>query len=198
RDHRSAHRLRHDQGRGQDGCHRRGARAGQDRREIRGLVGMTVSALVLVSSTRAAAGEYTDRSGALLVEWLRGRGVDVPDARVVADADLPGALAEVLQEGTRPDVVLISGGTGLTPDDRTPELLTPYLDRELAGIVHAFWTKGMESVPTAVLSRAVAGTVGTTFVMALPGSTGAARDAVAVIDPLLDHLVSMLKGHHDH
>lgn len=159
---------------------------------------MTVSALVLVSSTRAAAGEYTDRSGTLLVEWLRGRGVDVPDARVVADADLPGALAEVLQEGTRPDVVLISGGTGLTPDDRTPELLTPYLDRELAGIVHAFWTKGMESVPTAVLSRAVAGTVGTTFVMALPGSTGAARDAVAVIDPLLDHLVSMLKGHHDH
>ena len=159
---------------------------------------MTVSALVLVSSTRAAAGEYTDRSGALLVEWLRGRGVDVPDARVVADADLPGALAEVLQEGTRPDVVLISGGTGLTPDDRTPELLTPYLDRELAGIVHAFWTKGMESVPTAVLSRTVAGTVGTTFVMALPGSTGAARDAVAVIDPLLDHLVSMLKGPHDH
>lgn len=159
---------------------------------------MTVSALVLVSSTRAAAGEYTDRSGALLVEWLRGRGIGVPDARVVADADLPEALAEVLQEGARPDVVLISGGTGLTPDDRTPELLTPYLDRELAGIVHAFWTKGMESVPTAVLSRAVAGTVGTTFVMALPGSTGAARDAVAVIDPLLDHLVSMLKGHHDH
>lgn len=159
---------------------------------------MSVTAQVVVSSTRAAAGEYTDRSGVLLVEWLRGRGVSVPDARVVADVDLPGVLAEVLGEVGRPDVVLISGGTGLTPDDRTPELLTPYLDRELPGIVHAFWTRGMESVPTAVLSRAVAGTVGATFVMALPGSTGAARDAAAVLDPLLDHLVSMLKGHHDH
>lgn len=159
---------------------------------------MSVTAQVVVSSTRAAAGEYTDRSGVLLVEWLRGRGVSVPDARVVADVDLPGVLAEVLGEVGRPDVVLISGGTGLTPDDRTPELLTPYLDRELPGIVHAFWTRGMESVPTAVLSRAVAGTVGATFVMALPGSTGAARDVAAVLDPLLDHLVSMLKGHHDH
>lgn len=159
---------------------------------------MSVTALVVVSSTRAAAGDYPDRSGALLVEWLRGRGVDVSDARVVADANLPEALAEVLGEAARPDVVLISGGTGLTPDDRTPELLTPYLDRELPGIVHAFWSKGLESVPTAVLSRAVAGTVGSTFVMALPGSTGAARDAVAVLEPLLDHLLATLKGHHDH
>ena len=159
---------------------------------------MSVTALVVVSSTRAAAGDYPDRSGALLVEWLRGRGVTVPHARVVADADLPGMLTEVFGETARPDVVLISGGTGLTPDDRTPELLTPFLDRELPGIVHAFWNKGMESVPTAVLSRAVAGTVGSTFVMALPGSTGAARDAAVVLDPLFDHLVSMLKGHHDH
>lgn len=155
--------------------------------------------LVLVSSTRAAAGEYEDRSGAYLVGWLRGRGITVPDARVVADADLPHMLSTTLNDRLGlPDVLLVSGGTGLTPDDRTPEILTPFLDKEIPGIVHAFWNKGLESVPTAVLSRAVAGTIGTSFVMALPGSTGAARDAAAVLDPLLDHLLATLKGHHDH
>lgn len=157
------------------------------------------TALVVVGSTRAAAGVYVDRSGAVLVEWLRGRGFTVPEAWIVADADLPHVLSALLNDRAGlPDVLLVSGGTGLTPDDRTPEILTPFLDKEIPGIVHAFWNKGLESVPTAVLSRAVAGTVGSTFVMALPGSTGAARDAAAVLEPLLDHLLATLKGHHDH
>lgn len=160
---------------------------------------MNRTALVVVSSTRAAAGEYEDRSGKILVEWLRGVGFTVPAAKIVADADLPHVLSTLLNDRAGlPDVLLISGGTGLTPDDRTPEIVVPFLDRELPGVVHAFWNKGLETLPTAVLSRAVAGVVGSSFVMALPGSTGAARDAVSVLEPLLDHLVSMLKGNHDH
>lgn len=160
---------------------------------------MDTTALVVVSSTRAAAGEYPDRSGAYLVEWLRSTGFTVPAAKVIADADLPHMLSTLLNDRAGlPDVLLVSGGTGLTPDDRTPEILVPFLDRELPGVVHAFWNKGLETVPTAVLSRAVAGVVGETFVMALPGSTGAARDAAAVLEPLLDHLLSILKGKHEH
>lgn len=160
---------------------------------------MNRTALVVVSSTRAAAGEYEDRSGKVLVDWLRGIDFTVPAAKIVADADLPHVLSTLLNDRAGlPDVFLISGGTGLTPDDRTPDIVVPFLDRELPGVVHAFWNKGLETLPTAVLSRAVAGVVGTTFVMALPGSTGAARDAAVVLEPLLDHLVSMLKGNHEH
>ncbi len=160
---------------------------------------MNRTALVVVSSTRAAAGSYEDKSGAYLVDWLRSVGFTVPAAKVVADADLPHVLSTLLNDRAGlPDVLLTSGGTGLTPDDHTPEIVTPFLDRELPGIVHAFWNKGLETLPTAVLSRAVAGVVGETFIMALPGSTGAARDATSVLEPLLDHLVSMLKGNHDH
>lgn len=152
--------------------------------------------LVIVASTRAAAGTYPDRSGPLAVEFLRGLGLDTPDARVVADADIPAAVAQALAEG--PSVLITSGGTGVTPDDRTVDTIAPHLDRELPGIVHAFFTRGLESTPTAVISRAVAGLAGRTFVMTLPGSTGGVRDGCAVLEPLLPHLLDQLEGHHDH
>jgi len=152
--------------------------------------------LVIVASTRAAAGTYPDRSGPLAVEFLRGLGLDTPEARVVADADIPAAVERALAE--RPAVLLTSGGTGVTPDDRTVEAVAPHLDRELPGIVHAFFSRGLAATPTAALSRAVAGLAGRTFVMTLPGSTGGVRDGCAVLAPLLPHLLDQLEGHHDH
>lgn len=157
---------------------------------------MTRTGLVLVASTRAARGEYTDRSGPVLVDFLRAQGLETPDARIVADADIAAAVEQALAEA--PAVLLTSGGTGVSPDDRTVEALSPLLERQLPGIVHAFYDRGLQSVPTAVLSRAVAGVTGQTFAMALPGSTGAAKDAVAVLGPILDHLLAQLEGNRDH
>ncbi|MCZ9309017.1 molybdopterin-binding protein [Corynebacterium uberis] len=156
------------------------------------------SAYVIVSSTRAAAGTYQDRTGPVLVDWLRSRGLDTPDAEVVADAEIAAAVTAALGSPVPPRVLLTTGGTGLNPDDRTVEAVREHLDTELPGIVQAFFAQGLASTPMAVLSRAVAGTTGRTFVMTLPGSRGAVADGIAVLDPLLDHLISQLEGRHDH
>lgn len=156
------------------------------------------TAAVIVASTRAAAGTYADRSGPIAVDFLRSKGFDTPDALVVADADIHAAVDAALSASPAPRVLLTSGGTGLTPDDQTVEAVTPHLDRELPGIATAFWLKGLESVPTAVVSRAVAGVAGETFVMTLPGSTGGVKDGCAVLDGILEHVVSMLEGSHEH
>lgn len=160
---------------------------------------MSRTALVIVASTRAAAGEYEDRSGPIAVEFLREQGFDTPAALVVADAAMPEVLGKLLAAPAElPDVLLTSGGTGLSPDDRTVEVVRPHLDRELPGIVHAFWDLGRAKIATAVLSRAVAGTIGRTFVMTLPGSTGGVRDGVATLAPILNHITEQLEGNHGH
>ncbi|MDK8545751.1 MogA/MoaB family molybdenum cofactor biosynthesis protein [Corynebacterium pseudodiphtheriticum] len=150
--------------------------------------------LVLVSSTRAAAGLYTDESGPIAVRFLREQGFCTPDARVVADKDISVVIAEIFASSDRPDVILTSGGTGISPDDQVIESIQAHLDRELPGIVHAFWSKGLEKTPTATLSRALAGTVGQTFVMAMPGSPGGVRDGVKVLEDVLVHAINILKG----
>jgi len=156
--------------------------------------GSTGRARVLTVSTSAAAGEAVDRSGPVLVEGLRALGLDTPDPVVVADGDPVGAgLRACLAEGV--DVVLLSGGTGLTPDDTTPEQVAPLLDVLVPGIGEALRSDGRaRGVATAALSRGVAGVAGRTLVVALPGSTGACRDALAVLGPLLPHAVAMLGG----
>lgn len=157
------------------------------------------SALVVVASTSAAEGSAADTTGPTLVSWLRGLGYETPDARVVADRDVEAAMRGILAraaEGERPDVVLTTGGTGLTADDRTVEAVAPHLDRELPGVVQAFFAAGLAATPHAALSRAVAGAVGRTFVMTLPGSVGAVRDAMTVLEPILDHIVDTLRTDH--
>lgn len=157
------------------------------------------SALVVVASTRAATGVYTDRTGPVLVDWLRFRGLEVPDAVIVADRDIPVFLADLLGGQERPTVVLTTGGTGISPTDRTVSAVRPHLTHELPGLVHAVQRKGVEAgVPTALLSGGVAGTVGRTFVMTLRGSTGGVKDGIAVLDPLLEHLLDQLEGAGDH
>jgi molybdenum cofactor synthesis domain-containing protein len=148
----------------------------------------TLRAAVVVASNRAAAGVYADTTGPLIVEALRADGWDVPDAVVV-----PGAIREAIGGGAR--VVLTTGGTGLTPTDGTPEATRSLLDREVPGIAEAIRAHGVaKGVPTAMLSRGVAGVVGSTLVVNLPGSSGGVRDGLEVVVPVLRHAAEQILG----
>ena len=151
-------------------------------------------AVVVTASNRAAAGVYADRSGEVLAEGLRALGFDVEGPHVRPD-DV-AALTEVLQAAVAggADVVLTTGGTGLSPTDVTPEATRAVLERDAPGLAEAVRRYGEPTVPTAVLSRGVAGTAGRTLIVNLPGSTGGVRDGLAVLGPLLPHVVSQLRG----
>jgi molybdenum cofactor synthesis domain-containing protein len=153
----------------------------------------TRRAVVVVASNRAAAGVYEDRTGPVIVKWLCERGYQTPDPVVVPDGSpvrdaVAGAVADAV------DVVLTTGGTGISPTDRTPEATEPLLDRRLPGLADAIRSAGLPKVPTAVLSRGLAGVAGQTLVVNLPGSTGGVRDGLAVLDRVLDHAVEQLHG----
>ena len=151
-------------------------------------------AVVVTASNRASAGVYADRSGQALAEGLRALGFTVEGPHVRPD-DVE-ALAAVIREAVASgaDVVLTTGGTGLSPADVTPEATRLVLEREAPGIAEAVRRYGAEQVPTSVLSRGVAGTAGRTLIVNLPGSTGGVRDGLAVLGPLLPHVVSQLRG----
>ena len=149
------------------------------------------SAVVLVASTRGASGERADTTGPIIAEWLTERGF-APTVRVVADADVAEALRSAVGEGPR--VVITTGGTGISPTDQTPEATAPLLDRELRGIADAVRRRGTDNTPMAALSRGLAGTSGTTFVVNLPGSSGGVRDGLGVLDEVLDHILDQLEG----
>jgi len=151
-------------------------------------------ALVVVASTRAAAGTYQDRSGPVVVEGLRALGFAVDEPVVVADGDPVGdALQQAVADGY--DVVITTGGTGLTPTDRTPEVTRSVLDREVPGLAEAIRAQGAsKGVPTATLSRGLAGVAAGTLVVNLPGSSGGCRDALEVLGPVLAHAVSQVRG----
>jgi molybdenum cofactor synthesis domain-containing protein len=149
---------------------------------------------VVVASNRAAAGVYDDTTGPLIVEFLARLGFAVDPPAVVPDGEPVGAaIADALARGAR--VVLTTGGTGLTPTDRTPEATRPLLDREVPGIAEAIRAAGVaKGVPTAVLSRGLAGVAGTTLVVNLPGSRGGVKDALGVLEPVLVHAVEQVVG----
>lgn len=154
---------------------------------------MSRTARVVTASNRAAAGVYPDATGPVIVEWLRGRGYDVPDAEVVPDGDpVAAALRAAVAAGA--DVVVTTGGTGVTPTDRTPEATRAVLDYEIPGIADAIRSAGLPGVPTAVLSRGLAGVAGRTLVVNLPGSRGGVKDGLRVLAGVLDHAVDQLHG----
>jgi molybdenum cofactor synthesis domain-containing protein len=150
-------------------------------------------ARVIVASNRAAAGVYADTSGPILVQGLRELGFAVGEPVVVPDGDPVGAaIRDAAAAGVR--VVLTSGGTGISPTDRTPEVTRALLDYEVPGIAEAIRAYGAPAVPTAVLSRGVAGVLGRTLVVNLPGSRGGAKDGLAVLAPILRHAADQLRG----
>ena len=151
-------------------------------------------AAVIVASNRAAAGVYADTTGPLIADALRADGWSVTDPVVVRDGDPVGdAIRTAVADGAR--LVVTTGGTGLTPTDRTPEVTRSLLDRDVPGIAEAIRAHGVaKGVPTAMLSRGVAGVVGSALVVNLPGSTGGVRDALAALAPIAQHAVDILRG----
>jgi molybdenum cofactor synthesis domain-containing protein len=156
---------------------------------------MVMRALAVTVSNRAAAGVYPDRSGPVLVDLLRRAGCDVVDGPlVIPDGDpVEHALRDSVEAGY--DVVITTGGTGLTPADLTPEMTRRVLDREIPGIAEAIRTTGAAAgVPTAILSRGLAGLAGRTLIVNLPGSTGGVKDGMAVLGRVLQHAVDQVHG----
>lgn len=149
---------------------------------------------VVVASNRAASGVYADTTGPLIVDFLGELGIATGAARVVPDGEPVGeAIAAYIADGVR--VVLTTGGTGLTPTDLTPEVTAPLLDREVPGIAEAIRAAGaVKGVPTAMLSRGLAGVAGSCLVVNLPGSRGGVKDAIEVLRPVLPHALEQILG----
>lgn len=153
-----------------------------------------MKAVVVVASNRASSGVYEDNTGPLIVEALRewdfevGPPVVVPDGEPVADA-----IRAALADGA--SAVVTTGGTGINPTDRTPDVTAPLLDRELPGIAEAMRARGVaQGIATASLSRGLAGVAGSAIVVNLPGSRGGVKDGLAVLADVLPHAVDQLHG----
>jgi molybdenum cofactor synthesis domain-containing protein len=153
-----------------------------------------IRALAVTVSSRAAAGVYPDKSGPVLAELLRAAGCEVDGPLVIPDGSaVELALQDAVSAGY--DVVVTTGGTGLTPNDATPEMTRLLLDREVPGIAEAIRAAGtVAGVPAAALSRGVAGMAGSTLIVNLPGSTGGVRDGMSVLSGLIGHAVDQIRG----
>lgn len=149
---------------------------------------------VITCSNRSASGARPDDSGELLASMLTAAGHDVVFRQIVSDdvEQIRAAVSAAINAGA--SAVLTTGGTGITPTDVTPEAVRPLLDREVPGIAEALRLASRDKIPTSVLSRGVAGTIGRTIVATLPGSPGGVRDGMAVLAPLLEHAVAQLAG----
>jgi molybdenum cofactor synthesis domain-containing protein len=153
-----------------------------------------IRALAVTVSNRAAAGVYEDRSGPVLADLLAAAGCAVDGPVVVPDGEpVQAALRDAIVAGYQ--VVVTTGGTGLTPGDRTPEMTRNVIDREIPGIAEAIRAAGVAAgIPSALLSRGLAGLAGQVLIVNLPGSSGGVKDGMRVLGPVLAHAVDQARG----
>ena len=157
-------------------------------------LGQARRAAILVCSDTLASGQGQDRSGEVIREKLIQLGITVAEKRIVADEvmAIQAAAKDFVAQGV--DLLLVTGGTGLSPRDVTPEALEPLLDRRIPGVEEAIRAYGQQRLATAMLSRSIAGQIGKTLVLALPGSPAGAAEGMDAVFPALLHAFSVLEG----
>jgi molybdopterin adenylyltransferase len=156
---------------------------------------LTLRVAILTVSDAGSRGEREDTSGVAIAAWAAERGFAVVERALVPDET--GRIAAVLAQwadGDLADLVLTTGGTGLTARDVTPEATRAVLDKEAPGIAEALRATAYPRFPRAALSRGTAGVRGRTLVVNLPGSPGGVRDGLAVLDGLVRHAVELVRG----
>ncbi|MEP7226142.1 MAG: MogA/MoaB family molybdenum cofactor biosynthesis protein [Gemmatimonadales bacterium] len=159
------------------------------------LPAMPLRLAILTISDAGSRGERADGSGDLIASWAKERGYTVAERALVPDET--GRIAALLAEwadGGRADVILTTGGTGLTPRDVTPEATRTILEKEAPGIAEAIRMSAFPRFPRAALSRGLAGVRAKTLIVNLPGSTGGVRDGLTVLNELVEHAVELVRG----
>lgn len=153
-----------------------------------------IRAALITVSTKGAAGQRTDESGPAMREALTAAGIDVIESALVPDGivAVQTAIRSAIDRGA--NLVLTSGGTGLSPNDVTPDATRGLLDREIAGIAEALRSRSLEKTAHGMLSRGLAGSIGAALVVNLPGSPRACRESLDVLLPVLPHAIELLAG----